>query len=97
MKDHMSAGPHMITFILVIIGGLNWLIFGIFGQEIGTWIGGMDTVIARVIYVVIGLAAVYEIATHKKHCKSCQAMKGKKTESSSSEDTRGSGGSSDNM
>lgn len=62
---------HSISFLLLIIGGLNWLIFGIWGADIGTWLGGMDTSIAKIIYVLVGLAAIYEILMHKKICKMC--------------------------
>lgn len=62
---------HMVTFCLLIIGGLNWLIFGLFGTDIGTWLGGMDQVLSRVIYILVGLSAVIEIAMHKKLCRMC--------------------------
>ena len=64
-------GLHGIAFILLVIGGLNWLIFGIWGMDVGTWIGGMDTPIATIIYVLVGLSAIYELLTHKKTCKMC--------------------------
>lgn len=66
---------HKASFILLIIGGLNWLIFGLFQTELGSWIGGMDSIIARIIYLVVGLAAVYEIVTHKNRCKNCDVTK----------------------
>ncbi len=67
-------GLHSISFILLIIGGLNWLIFGIWKTDLGTWIGGaMDSGIAPVIYVLVGLAAVYEVLTHKKNCQKCSS------------------------
>lgn len=61
----------MLTFILLIVGGLNWLLLGLFGWEIGMLFGGMYSLISRVIYVLVGLSAVYEIATHKKNCRGC--------------------------
>lgn len=62
---------HMVAFIILVIGGLNWLLFGVFGWEIGTLLGGMSAIVPRVIYVLVGLAAIYEIATHKQNCKAC--------------------------
>lgn len=62
---------HKLTFILLVIGGLNWLAFGIFGQEVGSLIGGMDGTLAKVVYILVGLSAIYEIFTHKKTCKEC--------------------------
>jgi uncharacterized protein len=62
---------HMVTFILLVVGGLNWLLYGLLGWEIGSLVGGMDSMIAKVIYILVGLSAIYELATHKKSCKEC--------------------------
>jgi uncharacterized membrane protein YuzA (DUF378 family) len=60
-----KGGLHMVAFILVIIGGLNWLLQGVFGWDIGTLaLGGMDSMISRIIYVLVGLSAIYLAATH---------------------------------
>ncbi len=64
-------GLHMTTFILLAIGGLNWLLVGLTGWDIGTIFGGQGAVISRIIYVLVGLSAVYELAIHKKTCKMC--------------------------
>lgn len=67
-----GKGIHMITFILVIIGGLNWLLFAVIKKDVGSFLpGGMEGIAATVVYVLVGLSAVYEIATHKKNCKVC--------------------------
>jgi len=62
---------HKVSFILLVIGGLNWLSLALFNWEIGNLFGGMDALISRVLYILIGLSAIYMIATHKKHCKDC--------------------------
>ena len=52
-----------ICLILVIIGGLNWGSVGLFQFDIVAWIfGGSDNIIARIIYTVIALAAVWCIS-----------------------------------
>ncbi|MFA5954314.1 MAG: DUF378 domain-containing protein [Patescibacteria group bacterium] len=63
---------HFVTFLLLVIGGLNWLLFGLFGWEIGALLGGMGAVLSRIIYVLVGLSAIYEVATHKASCKQCE-------------------------
>ena len=68
---------HIVTFILVIVGGLNWLLLGLFGWEIGSLFGGMDAMISRVIYLLVGLSAIYELATHKSRCRECDTMQRK--------------------
>ena len=62
---------HMVAFLLVIVGGLNWLILGVSGWDIGQLFGGQDEILAKVIYILVGLAAIYEISTHKTNCKAC--------------------------
>jgi uncharacterized protein len=62
---------HKITFLLLIVGGLNWAIFALSGWDIGSIFGGMDSMAAKLIYILVGLSAVVEIATHMKKCKEC--------------------------
>ena len=59
----------MLAFVLVIIGGLNWLWIGLLG---GVGVGDfLSASAARVVYVLVGLSAVYLIVFHKKDCKMC--------------------------
>ena len=64
---------HKLTFILLVVGGLNWLLVGLFGWDVGSLLGGMGSVASRVVYVAAGLSAVYEVLGHKKTCKNCTA------------------------
>jgi uncharacterized membrane protein YuzA (DUF378 family) len=66
---------HMITFILLAVGGLNWLLVGLAGWDIGELFGGQGMMISRIIYVLVGLSAIYELAMHKKNCSCCNAPK----------------------
>lgn len=64
---------HYLTFILLVIGGLNWLLFALFDWELGqNLLGGMDSTLATVAYVLVGLSAVFEVFTHPKACKICK-------------------------
>ena len=62
---------HMITFFLIMIGCLNWLLVGLFGWEVGMLFGGQSAPISRIIYILVGVAAIYEIICHKSYCKGC--------------------------
>lgn len=62
---------HMVAFILVIVGGLNWLLLALTGWEIGSLFGGMNSMLAQVIYILVGLSAIYLLVMHKKDCKHC--------------------------
>ena len=51
---------------LVVIGGLNWGLVGVAKFDLVAWIVGLDfgqtNVASRVVYCLVGLAAVYQIA-----------------------------------
>ena len=52
-----------IALILNIIGGINWGLVGLFKFDLVAWIfGGQGAVLARSIYVLVGIAAVWCIA-----------------------------------
>jgi uncharacterized membrane protein YuzA (DUF378 family) len=63
---------HIIAFILLIIGGLNWLLTA-FNWNIVSNIFGPGSTIANAIYILIGLAAIWEAVMHGKNCKMCSA------------------------
>ena len=50
----------MISLLLTIIGGINWLLVGVFQFDLVAWIfGGQGALISRIIYTVIGAAALW--------------------------------------
>ncbi len=52
-----------IALILAIIGGLNWGSIGLFQFDIVAWMfGGQDALVSRIIYVLVGIAAVWCIS-----------------------------------
>jgi len=64
---------HAIAFLLLVIGGLNWGLLAITGWEIGQLFGGQDALVSQIIYILVGLSAIYLAFTHKKDCKTCSA------------------------
>jgi len=63
-----------ISLILAIVGGLNWGSIGLFGFDlVAALFGGSDSFISRIIYGVIGLAALWCITllwrtdSHEEH------------------------------
>lgn len=50
-----------IALILLIIGGLNWLLVGLFSFDLVAAIFGELTLLSRIIYILVGLAALYTI------------------------------------
>jgi hypothetical protein len=50
-----------IALILVIVGGLNWGLVGAFKFDLVAAIFGEMSIIARIVYILVGLSAVYGI------------------------------------
>jgi uncharacterized membrane protein YuzA (DUF378 family) len=47
------------AYILVVIGALNWGLVGAFGIDLVARVFGPMSMAARIIYIVIGVAALY--------------------------------------
>jgi len=62
---------HQVAYILLWVGGLNWGLIGLFNYDLvesllGSWPG-----LVTLVYVLVGISAVYLAATHKNYCKVC--------------------------
>lgn len=55
-----------VAYVLVIIGALNWGLVGAFNFDLVATIFGDMSVISRVVYVLVGLSALYSIVARKK-------------------------------
>jgi len=52
---------NLVTLLLIIIGGINWLLVGLFGVDLVAAIFGPRSVLANFIYIIIGLSALYQL------------------------------------
>ena len=69
---------HMLTFVLVIVGALNWGLVGVgsfLGMNlnlvnllVGTW-----PMLENVVYLLVGVSAVMLALGHGKDCSTCKA------------------------
>lgn len=66
---------HMVAFILLVVGGLNWLAVGVLNMDLVMWLLG-DSMLSRAVYVLVGVAAIVEVATHKSNCRMCNSGSG---------------------
>lgn len=57
---HLNA-LDWIVLILLIIGGLNWGLVGIFNFDLVAWIFGAMSVVARIVYILVGLSGLYAL------------------------------------
>ena len=64
-----------ITFILVIIGGLNWGLVGAADFDLVAEIFGADSSIAMVIYILVGISALYMLVMMAMKSKGGMEMK----------------------
>lgn len=53
----------VLAAILLVVGGLNWGLVGAFNFDLVAALFGAGSALARVVYVLVGLAAVYQIVT----------------------------------
>ncbi|HEV8677406.1 MAG TPA: DUF378 domain-containing protein [Candidatus Paceibacterota bacterium] len=68
---------HMIAFILLVVGGLNWGLIGLSGfAGGGNWnavnlLLGSWPMVEWAVYVLVGLSAIWLAVSHTKTCKEC--------------------------
>ena len=52
-----------VSLLLTIIGGINWLLVGVFQFDLVAWIfGGQGSLWARIVYTVVALAGIWCIS-----------------------------------
>lgn len=53
---------NLITLPLIIVGGINWLLVGLADFDlVATIFGGRDSTLATIVYVLVGLSALYQL------------------------------------
>jgi len=68
---------HIITWILLVVGGLNWGLTALGWNVVHMLLGSWSSV-ETLVYLLVGVSAIVEIVTHRNTCKLCgkQAMGG---------------------
>jgi hypothetical protein len=61
----------MASFLLTVIGGLNWGLVGLLNFNLVSTLFGVGTTLEMLVYVVVGLSSLYLLVTHKGDCKIC--------------------------
>jgi uncharacterized membrane protein YuzA (DUF378 family) len=63
MNDKRSVwrAIDVITYALIIIGALNWGLIGFFAYNLVAALFGEMTVVSRIIYALVGVAAIYQL------------------------------------
>jgi uncharacterized membrane protein YuzA (DUF378 family) len=62
----------ILAVVLLIIGALNWGLMGFFGFNLVSTLFGTLTGLARLVYALVGLAAIYGIVQWgRMQCRLC--------------------------
>ncbi len=62
-----SKSLNWIALTLVIVGAINWGLIGFFKFDlVATLFGGMDSVVSRIVYGIIGLLGLYCVGLYSK-------------------------------
>ncbi|MFN8770340.1 MAG: DUF378 domain-containing protein [Neisseriaceae bacterium] len=57
-----------ISLILIIVGGLNWGLVGLFNFNLVSFIFGKIPAVENIVYILVGIAALISIAVAKDCC-----------------------------
>jgi uncharacterized membrane protein YuzA (DUF378 family) len=60
---------NVIVFVLLVIGGLNWGLVGLANFNLVEKIFAGAPVIAKIIYIIVGLAAIYAIVFYNYYIR----------------------------
>lgn len=52
---------NVITLILLIVGGLNWGLVGLFGFDLVAALFGPMSALSRIVYTLVGVSALVQI------------------------------------
>lgn len=52
---------NVLTLVLLIVGGLNWLLVGLFGFDLVAALFGEMSPLSRIVYSLVGLTALWQL------------------------------------
>ena len=52
---------NIATLLLVIVGGLNWGLVGLFSFDLVAALFGSGSLLSRLVYILVGLSAAWQI------------------------------------
>lgn len=62
---------HMVAFVLVVVGALNWGLVGLLQVNLVHQLLMSVPALESLVYVLVGVSGVYLFATHMGDCKVC--------------------------
>ena len=58
--------PKIISYILVIVGAINWGLIGFLNFDLVAAIFGDASILSRIIYSLVGISALFLLITNKE-------------------------------
>ena len=52
---------NLITLLLVIVGGVNWGLVGLFGFDLVAALFGAGSALSRIVYILVGASALWQL------------------------------------
>ena len=52
---------NLVTLILIIIGGINWGLVGLFDWNLVAAIFGFSPILLKIVYIIVGLSGLWQI------------------------------------
>jgi uncharacterized protein len=53
---------NLMTLLLIIIGGINWLLVGLFQLDlVAALFGGQEAALSRLVYILVGLSSLWQL------------------------------------
>lgn len=62
---------HIAAFSLAMVGALNWGLVGLLNLNLVSMLLGAGSALEKIVYILVGVSAIYVFATHKNDCKIC--------------------------
>jgi uncharacterized protein len=63
----------MVAFALTVVGAVNWGLVGLMDFNLVNALLGSMMGVEKIVYILVGLSAVYLAVTHMNDCKVCSA------------------------
>jgi hypothetical protein len=52
---------NLVTLLLVIVGGVNWGLVGLFEFNLVSALFGVNSALTRIVYILVGASALYQL------------------------------------
>ena len=69
MKSSLWKSIDIVAYALLLIGALNWGFVALFEMDLVATLLGPMSMLSRMVYALVGLAALYDLVSLQAICK----------------------------